>query len=116
MVKGMKPAQAVETLPFVHKRSSLVLAKVIKTTMANAAQKGVSGEDLKFKEIQINEGPKLKRFRPGSRGVAMPYSKRMSHIRIVLETVAKPKVVKGETKAKKLDDKKPEGTSVVDKQ
>jgi hypothetical protein len=78
------------------------------TAIANAKQKDVNPSDLVFKEIQINEGPRLKRYRAGARGRAKPYKKRMSHIRIVLvvkekEAVAgKEEVSKKETKREKL--------------
>ncbi len=89
MIKKMKPTEAIEKLPFTHKRAAEPLAKVIKSAVANAKQKGAIESELVFKEIQINEGPRLKRFRAGSRGRAKPYRKEMSHIRVVVETLAK---------------------------
>lgn len=86
LIKSMKPAEAIEKLPFTHKRAAEPLSKVIKSAIANAKQKGANVEELVFKEIQINEGPRLKRFRAGSRGRAKPYRKEMSHIRVVVET------------------------------
>lgn len=88
MVANLKPADAIETLPLVGKRAAGPLVKVIKTAVANAKQKGVNAEDLIFKEIQIGEGPRLKRWRAGARGRAKPYKRKMSHIRVVLETKA----------------------------
>jgi large subunit ribosomal protein L22 len=108
MIKGLTPEGAVERLPFTGKRASEQLRKVILTAIANAKQKDVNPSDLVFKEIQINEGPRLKRYRAGARGRAKPYKKRMSHIRIVLvvkekEAVAgKEEVSKKETKREKL--------------
>ena len=86
MVRHLSPMQAIETLPLIRKRASLYLTKVIATAIANAKQKGVGESELKFKQIQIGEGPRLKRGRPVSRGRWHPYQKRMSHIRVVLET------------------------------
>ncbi len=97
LVKEMSPVTALEKLVFVRKRSSELLAKVIKTAMAQARVKGVSDSDLVFKEIQITEGPRLKRGRPVSRGRWHPYKKRMSHIRVTL-SVNKKKVEKSEVK------------------
>src|SRR3990170_5358140 len=57
----------------------------------NAKVKNISADLLKFKEIQINEGPRLKRGRPVSRGRWHPHKRRMSHIRVVLQTVEKTK-------------------------
>ncbi|OGM22021.1 50S ribosomal protein L22 [Candidatus Woesebacteria bacterium RIFCSPLOWO2_01_FULL_39_21] len=90
-IRKMKPGEAVEILPFIEKRGSGLLAKVVKTAMANAKVKNISADLLKFKEIQINEGPRLKRGRPVSRGRWHPHKRRMSHIRVVLQTVEKTK-------------------------
>lgn len=87
VVKKMKPSEAIEKLPFVGKRAAFDLAKVIKSAMASAKNAGVSETDLIFKEIQIGEGPRLKRGRAASRGMWHPYKKRMAHIRVVLATI-----------------------------
>ena len=56
-------------------------------------------KDLVFKEIQINEGPRLKRGKPVARGLWHSRKKRMSHIRIILEG-EKKKPPKPKTKKK----------------
>lgn len=84
MIRKMTPSKAVLTLEFTQKYASVDLSKAIKTALANAKQQGLSEEALTFKKIEINEGPKLKRFRAGTRGRAKPYVKRQSHIKIVL--------------------------------
>ncbi len=89
MVKDLPPTDAVERLPFVGKKAALPLAKAIKSALANAQTKGAKREELVFKEIQINEGPRLKRGMPGPRGKWKPYQKKMSHIRVVLTTKTK---------------------------
>ena len=102
LIKKMTPLEAVEKLPFIAKRASEPLAKVIKQALANARNKGLADSDLTFKEIQIGEGPRLKRGRPVSRGQWHPIKKRMSHIRVVLETKSEPKKeVKTEVEPKK---------------
>jgi len=89
MARKLKPVVAIETLPFTNKRASEPLVKVIKSAIATAKAKGISETDLVFKEIQIGEGPRLKRGRPVSRGMWHPIKKRMSHIRVVLTAVEK---------------------------
>jgi large subunit ribosomal protein L22 len=101
LTKSMKPQKAVEVLPFSSKRSATHLLKVVKSAMANAKNKGVSPEDLIFKEIQVNEGPRLKRGRPVSRGRWHAYQKRMSHIRVVLTTKEVKPAKELQSKAKK---------------
>lgn len=101
VIRKMSPKKAIEVLPFVKKRASEPLAKVIKAAAAAAAEKGIDLDNLKFKEIQIGEGPRLKRGRPVSRGRWHPIKKRMSHVRVVLESVEKAKkTVKKSTPAK----------------
>ncbi len=80
LVRNMKPEQALVTLKFANKAASVPLSKAIKTVLANSGNRS----DVFFQTIEINEGPKLKRFRAGSRGHADPYKKRWSHIKIVL--------------------------------
>src|SRR3989344_8190898 len=105
VAKKLSPTRALEILPFIGKRASTPLAKVIKSAIANAKVKGQNEGDLTFKEIQIGEGPRLKRFRAGAHGRAKPYKKRMSHIRVVLTTAEKSEVqsTKSETKPKPLN-------------
>ncbi len=105
VVKKLTPVKAIEVLPFIKKRGSEYLLKVVKSALANANQKLVDANSLVFKEIQIGEGPRLKRGQPVSRGRWHPIKKRMSHVKVILATVKKeePKVkaVKETTKAKK---------------
>lgn len=87
VIKKMTPVKALDALPFIKKRGSELVIKVIKSAIANASQKGVDSKNLVFKEIQIGEGPRLKRGQPVSRGRWHPIKKRMSHIKIILETI-----------------------------
>lgn len=107
LIKKMTPSKAVEMLPFVAQGAALPLVKVIKTAIANAVQRGIGTEDLKFKEIQIGEGPTLKRGNPVSRGRFHPIKKRMSHIRVTLVTI-KDEVKKVESKETKKEEVKTE--------
>jgi large subunit ribosomal protein L22 len=84
LIKKMKPTEAIERLPFAGKRAADNLSKVIKSALANAKNQGVGETDLVFKEIQIGEGPRLKRGKAASRGRWHPFKRRMSHIRVVL--------------------------------
>lgn len=107
VVKKMKPAEAIEKLPFTGKRAAADLVKVIKSAIANAKTQGVSETELVFKEIQIGEGPRLKRGRSASRGRWRPFKKRMSHIRVVLKTTSSEVLnPKTESNSKKLEVKK----------
>lgn len=115
LVKKMKPAEAVEKLPFVQKRAAIEVSKVIKNAIAAAKFAGVSETDLVIKEIQVNEGPRLKRGRAASRGMWHPFKKRMAHIRVVLATNAKPEVLDSKQIEKKEDEGAKEEIKKVEK-
>lgn len=85
-IKRLSPKLALESLPLINKRAAGPLIKVIKQAIANAKEREINEENLIFKEIQVGEGPRLKRGRPVSRGRWHPIVKRMSHIRVVLTT------------------------------
>lgn len=82
MVRKMTPAQAVLQLRFTNTAAAPILAKAIKTAVANAG----NNESLVFKSIEINDGLKMRRIRVGTagRGRNRPYKKRYSHIKIVV--------------------------------
>jgi large subunit ribosomal protein L22 len=86
LIKKMRPVDAIEKLPFASRRAAGDLSKVIKSAIANARVQGASDSELIFKEIQIGEGPRLKRGNAASRGRWHPFKHRMSHIRVVLTT------------------------------
>lgn len=115
MVRGMDPYEAIELLPHTEKLASEPLVKVLKTAVANANQAKVTGK-LMIKELQITSGPSLKRGRAVSRGQHHPYKRRMSHVRVVLETVEVLKEVKVLKKPKTSEAKKTiESKKVVSK-
>src|SRR5258708_16084 len=90
-ISKMNPERAVEVLPYVGKAASEPLQKTIKSAIANARMQGAKVENLEFKEIQIGEGPRLKRGLAAPKGRYHPMLKRMSHIRVVLTTKGKEK-------------------------
>ncbi len=104
VIKKMTPNKALESLPFIKKRASEFVFKVIKSAVANATQKGVDSNTLIFKEIQIGEGPRLKRGQPVSRGRWHPIKKRMSHVKVIL-TTKKVSEVKPAKDIKKVEKK-----------
>lgn len=108
IIKKLNPESVLDVLPNIDKRSAEPILKVIKTALANAKAQGISGAELIFKEIQISEGPFLKRGQPVSRGRWHPIKKRMSHIRVVLTT--EKLTTKKHKKAKTIVTSKPKTT------
>lgn len=89
-VKKLTPIAALEVLPYSSKRAANPLYKVVKTAVSNAKQDGVLENELVFSEIQITQGPVLKRFSAVSRGQAHGYKKRMSHVRVSVKRISQP--------------------------
>jgi len=86
MVKDLTPKEALTSLSLTNKRGARLLFAAIKNALANAVSNfKLKEEDLKFKKIEINQGPVFKRWRPVARGVAHQLKKRLSHIKILLE-------------------------------
>jgi len=103
LVKNLSPLRAMEVLPLIRKRAAVPLLKTIKTAVANARNQGANDSSLVISELQIGEGPSLKRGRPVSKGQWHPYKKRMSHIRVVLEDKSKDDGGKRKGRAEKKE-------------
>lgn len=87
-VRGMQAAKAVDFLTFCRRRAARPILKLIRSALANADQKGdVDVDNLQVKNIEVDQGPTLKRWMPRARGMATPVLKRTSHVRVVLEEV-----------------------------
>ncbi|MCX6956852.1 MAG: 50S ribosomal protein L22 [Verrucomicrobia bacterium] len=85
IVQGRKAAEALEYLALIPRKSAKLIAKTLKSAIANAENNNnLSADSLTIKFALIENGPVLKRFKAGARGTAMPRRKKMSHIRIVL--------------------------------
>ncbi len=84
-IQGMPAEQALATLAFVPRKSARLVAKTLKSAIANAENNNqLKPETLRVKEATVGPAPTLKRFIPKARGSAGPILKRSSHIRIVL--------------------------------
>jgi large subunit ribosomal protein L22 len=114
MVRDLTPTRAVELLPNIGRRAAQPIQKVIKTAIANAKVQGVGETNLIFKEIQIGEGPRLKRYHAGSRGRAKPYTHDMAHIRVVLTESKTTKSEAPNTKSQ-TNEQKPENNARKEK-
>ncbi len=86
MVRGMAVQEALNILKFSPQRPADVVAKVVRSAVANAEQKGVSDIDRLFvKAVFVDQGPVLKRFMPRAQGRATKIRKPTSHITVVLD-------------------------------
>lgn len=86
LIRGNEVEKAFADLASVRRKSAPIIAKLIKSAVTNAAEKGhTDTETLYIKEAHVSQGPALKRFRPRAMGRAYKRRRTMSHITIVLE-------------------------------
>lgn len=86
LIQNMNAQDATQFLRTTKKRASGPLEKVLKSAISNAKNNmKLAVDTLVVSQIEVMEGPVLKRFHPASRGRAHPYKKRSSHIRIILK-------------------------------
>lgn len=89
VIRGKQVDDAMAMLQFIKKKGAPIMAKVIKAAIANALTREdirVRQEELYISKLMVNEAPRMKRWRPISRGRAVPYMHRFSHIAIELDT------------------------------
>jgi len=97
-VRNMKATDALSQLRTVNKHGASVIAKVIRSAVANAVNNNKLGAgDLVISKLAIDEAPFLKRFHVGHRGHIRTYKKRGSHITVILSS-AEPKKVQVQEK------------------
>lgn len=85
MVRGKDVQDALNVLKFSPNRASGMISQVIKSAVASANEGEANVDSLIVKEIRIDEGPVMKRFRPKDRGRAHSILKRTSHICVVVD-------------------------------
>jgi large subunit ribosomal protein L22 len=84
-IQGLPALQAQAVLANVPRKSARVVAKTLKSAIANAENNSnLKPETLRIKEAVAGAGPTLKRFTPKARGSAGPILKRSCQVRIVL--------------------------------
>ncbi len=86
LLKGQKAGDALVNLGFLPHKGGKIVAKVLKSAMANAEQKKVADpESMKIMNILVDQGPTMKRMMPRAMGRADMIKKRTSHITLLLE-------------------------------
>ncbi|RKX92392.1 MAG: 50S ribosomal protein L22 [Spirochaetes bacterium] len=82
--------EAMAILESMPQKGAGFLKKVVKSAASNALSqnKDLDEEMLYVKELQVNEGPRLKRVWPRARGRRDILLKRMSHIYVVVDEIS----------------------------
>lgn len=86
LLKGKKVSEAQTLLRFVNNAAVESFQKLIRSALSGASHNfQIEKSNAYIAKIVVDEGPKLKRYRPRARGRAYPIQKKTSHITIVLE-------------------------------
>ena len=81
LVRGRTVADALVILDHTPKRSALAVKKAIQSASANAVNThGLDAKSLIISTLSVTAGPRLRRFKPASRGRALPFEKKSGHI------------------------------------
>lgn len=103
-LRGMNAGEAIAVLTFLNKKSANPIKKLIISAVSNAKNNNnLEEKDLYISEIFVDEGKKLKRFRPRARGSAFMVRKRSSRITVFLENKT-TEVIKESKKIEKTNE------------
>lgn len=84
-IQGLPALQAQAVLAVVPRKSARVVAKTLKSAIANAENNnGAKPENLTVREAVAQTATTLKRFTPKARGSAGPTLKRSCHVKITV--------------------------------
>lgn len=110
-IKGKHALWALSLLRYHPSKGAKMLRKVIQSAVANAVENAcLDPESLVISKIQVDDGPRLKRYEPKAMGRAGVILKRTSHISVVLEDKEPFQVKRSNAKPKprpKLEWEKP---------
>ena len=86
LIRGKNVGDAQRVLKFMRKYAAGIVEKTVNSAVANAKQNPNIDEDILFvKEVYVDQGPSLKRWRARAQGRAAAIKKRTSHITVVLD-------------------------------
>jgi large subunit ribosomal protein L22 len=84
-VRGKSYPEAASILRFTNKRAARIIGDVINSAAANAEHNDDADPDELFvREIRVDDGPTIKRYRARAMGRATMIRKRTSHISVEL--------------------------------
>lgn len=99
LVRRRNVADALVILSHTPKRSAAPVIKAIESARANAVNThGLDGKTLVISTLSVTAGARLKRFKPASRGRALPFEKKSANI--LVEVTGDLKVKKKPVAAK----------------
>ena len=92
LVRGRNVVDALVILSHTPKRAAQPVIKAIESAKANAVNThGLDIKTLVISTLSVTAGVRLKRFKPASRGRALPFQKKSANILIEVTGDVKPK-------------------------
>lgn len=86
LVRGRSVNDALVILGHTPRRAAIAVRKTIQSARANAENNhNFKPDSLQIIEISVTAGPRIKRFRPAAQGRALPFQRKTSHIRVVVD-------------------------------
>ena len=89
LIRGKSVTKARAILSFTDNKSAPALKKLLESAASNARSQGKSSDNMMIKEIMVDQGITMKRFRPMSRGRANQFRRRSSKIFLALGEMEK---------------------------
>ena len=91
LIRGKGVEEAATILRTTKKAAARPLAKLLRSAVANAEQKGgrVDVDALYVKTLTVDQGPKMRRFMPRAMGRAYRVEKKTSHVYVELGTAGR---------------------------
>ncbi len=84
IVRKRPAIDAVAILQVTNKKGARIIAKVLKSALANAKIKGLDESKLIVKEVLTDNGPTMKRIFPRSQGRMDRMLKRTTHVTVIV--------------------------------
>jgi large subunit ribosomal protein L22 len=106
LVRNRTVADALVILSHVDRKAATPVRKAIESAKANATYNhNVKEDTLILLEVNVTAGPRIKRFRPAAHGRALPFQRKTSHIKIVVQGQERPAKKPAAEKAEKKESK-----------
>ena len=104
LIRGRTVRDALTILEHTPRRSAGAVIDTVKSAKANAEHNhNFKPDSLRIIQIIVTPGPRYRRYRAAARGRALPFERKTSHIRVVvdgeLRTVKKPAIEAKEAKS-----------------
>ena len=90
LIRGRDVEDAINILHFSKKKASTDLEKTVRSAIANLVNLeggNVDPENLLVKEVYIDGGPSIKRFRPRAMGRATPKNDVLTHVELIAQEI-----------------------------